>query len=80
MTEANAGCTSRGFKSSWSLRHPPMMSCQSFVLITHMIQSWISLMAFPKSISTQLEVPEGEHNVYNENVSLIQIYVVKILF
>ncbi len=37
-----------------------MTSCPSFVRITHMIQSWISLMAFPKCVSTQLDVPGGE--------------------
>ncbi len=40
-----------------------MTSCPSFVLITHMIQSWISLMAFPKSVSTQRLVPLGNVSV-----------------
>ncbi len=35
------------------------MSGHQFWLITHMIQSWTTLMAFPIAFTTQLEFPEG---------------------
>ncbi len=44
------------FYATWSLRHPPMTSCPSIGLITHVIQTVVTLKVFPK-YSTQLEFP-----------------------
>ncbi len=49
------------FWAFWSWRHPHLMSRHQFGLITHMIQSLISLKGVPLAFSTQRLVPSGNH-------------------
>ncbi len=63
MTEAAAVSTAHAFIASWSHVTPSVMSHPSTGLITHMIQSMVSLKVFPKRLDTA-RVPEGElHSV-----------------
>ncbi len=58
---------------------PHLTSGRQFWLITHMIQSWTTLMAFPHSVSTQRLVPSGNQG-YIRNLGCFVFFQLRSVF